>query len=264
MIVFRRVEFRNFLLIFNRPVKLALFVFCLFSLSPLGMAKAGELLLGYGSHYTKPYVIFDGEELTGGWLPALSSALAKELNSTVGLRSIPRKRYRQMLEDGELDTYCFTNPAWVKETKKITWSPELFSVRNVLITTNTRAKELKVANDLKGLNIGTILGYSYAPLKTLFKKKQAIRVDTRNFEANLRMLDADRIDAAIVPGYIADELMMELEMTDRFKEATYVVSTRSLHCAISESSKFDATDLTAAFASLVDHGHFEKKPSTKN
>lgn len=227
-----------------------------FSMLIFGKANADELLFGYGAHMSRPYVVHADKKLIGGWIYTTSDELSRELDAAISVLGVPRKRQAKMLEEGELDVYCFTNPAWMNGAKNVIWSSELFSVRNVIISNKSKARNIEAAEDLSGLAIGTILGYSYHSLNDLFNSGKAERFDNKNFKLNLQMLAAGRIDAAIVPSFIARELMAELNMGEDYAEAPFVVSNRPLHCAISKLSSFSPEKVLSAFSALDRKGVF--------
>ncbi|MCW8914867.1 MAG: ABC transporter substrate-binding protein [Magnetovibrio sp.] len=218
---------------------------------------AGEILMGYGGHFSAPYTHYSADKLTGGWIYETSQALSQILNQNVEPVSIPRKRYEAMLKNGEIDLYCFTNPAWAENHAGIMWSAKLFTVQNLVLTREELASELRRTRDMKGLYVGTILGYSYARLTAMFAHGQATRIDNTSFKQNYEMLQAGRLDAVIVPDTIGSTLLDELDMSDRFKFAPYVVSQRALHCAISSHADRDADRIRQALDALLNQGHFD-------
>ncbi len=220
------------------------------------MVLADDILLGYGGHFSAPYTQYDADKLTGGWVYETSVALSQFLDQKVVPVSVPRKRYEMMLESGEIDLYCFTNPAWAINSQNIIWSPKLFSVQNLVLTKHRDASGLRRTRDLRGLYIGTILGYSYAPLNAMFDRGYATRVDNTSFKQNYEMLQAGRLDAVIVPDTIGATLLNELGMASKFAFAPYVVSERALYCAISSKSHQDPSRIHAAFDALLRQGHF--------
>ena len=222
-----------------------------------GKPLSADILLGYGSHFDAPYAVVEDGKLVDGWVHMTADALSNVMETPVSAVAIPRKRSSSMISDGDLDLYCFTNPAWAKDMKSVTWSEKLFDVSNMVIAKNRVAEAIRSPYDLRGFFIGTILGYSYQPLTPFFDHGQIKRVDTKSFEQNLKMLKNGRVEAAIVPDAVAENLLLSLGMNADFSAAPFVVSKRSLHCAVSTSKKHSHVRLLKAIDHLKSTGVFE-------
>ncbi|MEG3619878.1 transporter substrate-binding domain-containing protein [Magnetovibrio sp. PR-2] len=220
-------------------------------------ALGADLLLGYGSHFDAPYTVIEDGELTGGWIHATASALSKSLQTPVSAVAIPRKRSSDMINSGDIDLYCFTNPAWARDMHSVRWTERLFDVSNLVIVRNDVAKSVRSPYDLRGYFVGTILGYSYRPLTPFFDSGQIQRVDTKSFDQNLKMLRNGRVEAAIVPDTVAENLLLRLGMDKDFSAALYMVSRRSLHCAISGANPEKQGQLTEALKAVKGSGLFD-------
>lgn len=222
-----------------------------------GKAAHADILLGYGSHFDAPYAVFEDEELVDGWIVMTAKALSDHLQTPVSPVAIPHKRSSAMINEGHVDLYCFTNPAWAEDMEAVVWSEKLFNVSNLVIAKARVAKAIRSPYDLRGFFIGTIMGYTYPPLAPFMDHGQIKRVDTKSFEQNLKMLRNGRVEAAIVPDTLSENLLSRLGMKNDFTVAPYVVSKRALHCAISTSNKVDHERLTQAIDDLKRSGVFK-------
>ena len=221
-----------------------------------GHAVSAEFVMGYGSHFDAPYAVVEDGELVDGWIFSTAKALSEALQTSVAAVAIPRKRSSGMTSNGDIDLYCFTNPTWVRDMRSVTWSESLFEVSNLVTAKKNVAKTLRSPYDLRGLFVGTILGYRYTPLTPFFEHGQIKRVDTKSFDQNLKMLKNGRVEAAIIPDTVADNLLLRLEMADGYAAAPFVVSKRPLHCAISSVKKANQERLAKAIQDLKGNGLF--------
>lgn len=228
-----------------------------FLLLASGKAFSADILLGYGSHFDEPYAVVEDGELVDGWVLMTAEALSNVMETPVSPVAIPRKRSSVMISEGDLDLYCFTNPTWAKEMKSVAWSEQLFDVSNMVIAKNRVAKAIRSQYDLRGFYIGTIFGYNYHSLTPFFDHGQIQRVDTKSFEQNLKMLKNERVEAAIIPDTVAENMLVRLGMEEDYSAAPYMVSKRSLHCAVSTSNRYNHDRLIEAINELKKNGVFE-------
>jgi ABC-type amino acid transport substrate-binding protein len=222
-----------------------------------GAALGNDIVLGYGSHYDEPYVVMEDGALVDGWVHMTARALSKTLQVPVSTIAIPRKRSSDMINGGDVDLYCFSDPERVDDMQSAVWSEKLFDVSNLVIAKNRVAKAIRSPYDLRGFFIGTITGDNHQPLTPFFERGQIQRVDTKSDEQNLKMLKNGRVEAVIISDAMSGKLLSRLGMADDYAAAPYVLSKRNLHCALGRSDRTKQDQLMEAIQDLKRSGVFD-------
>lgn len=180
-----------------RCLSLAL-ILCSFSAS----AEERPLRFSVSESWAMPMIHIENGRATAGILFDLQQRLAEKVGRRAEMLVRPRLRLQQMLVRGEVDVRCYVNPAWLSESHhQYIWSVPFMVQRDLLIGRSQQQVQL---NQMPGETIGTVLGFTYPSLDTLFTSGQLIRDDARTQELALAKLQAKRYDYAI-----SNELMLQ-------------------------------------------------------
>lgn len=142
-----------------------------------------------------PMIHIEHGQATRGVLYDLQQRLAEKVGRRAEMLVRPRLRIQQMLERGEIDVRCYVNPAWLSESHhQYIWSVPFMVQRDLLV--GRRQQQVQVSR-MQGETIGTVLGFRYPELASLFASGQLQRDDARTQELALAKLQARRYDYAI-------------------------------------------------------------------
>lgn len=223
-----------------------------------GLAPAAEpLRVSWSSHNPPPYAIVERDQLTGGVIFDLGTAVAAKLGTTATFVDVPRARYEAQLRGGRIDITCMTNPHWLQDPSSLAWSPPLFPETDIIVQQAGAAAWRRPA-DLNGKRIGTIYSFVYPTLDPLFGNGRAQRDDAANLDGNMRRLVLRRVDGVVDAEIAIRWWIRANDMRGEFTTSQLPVSTHDVHCAISPLVMPDAKTVRAAFAALVEDGSVER------
>lgn len=225
-------------------------VFMLVVLS--GTALAQTLILGYSDSDPQPYYFVEGGNLVGGFFFDLGKELGKQLGVQVAFRAYPRKRIEDALARGEVDALPFENPVWDADSKRFLWSKPYFVDRSQILLPEHGIADVSSAADLKGLRIGTILGYYYSTLEADFRNGIAQREDVQTLKQNIAKLRSNRIDALVASEY---ELNWVVGVeSESFRRGSWIVESSPVSMAISPLSTLPPEKIMKALEVLQTGG----------
>jgi polar amino acid transport system substrate-binding protein len=181
-------------------------------LHPARLIVLGCLLLGsFGAHALapaseelrvsvneangRPYVLYDAQaRFQGGLARDIIDYLASRLGRKPVYLNLPRARVEPWLKASKIDAACFLAPDWVQDASKLSWSPVLFHIRQVIVSP-PKSAPIRNARDLYGRRVGTLLNYTYPELESYFADRRILREDASSFASNIAKLERGRIDA---------------------------------------------------------------------
>ena len=145
--------------------------------------------------WAMPMVKIEQGQAVDGILFDLQHRLAAKIGRKAELVVMPRLRVQQALEIGEIDVRCYVSPNWLNNSHyHYIWSLPFMTQRDLLVS---RQAENRRVQNLRNQRIGTVLGFSYPALETLFNSGQLEREDARTQHQVLLKLAADRYQYAI-------------------------------------------------------------------
>lgn len=154
-----------------------------------------------------PYLIADPEENgPQGKGQGILMDIFKEVSQTLGYRvktvCYPEKRDIVMLDKGLID-FRFDGRNWVEKPDRYFWSDPIIEASDVLVFRKDDPVRFDDLEDLEGKTVITHLGYTYPTLQPYFASGRIKRSDTATHSYMLRMLDAERGDAAVMNKRVA-------------------------------------------------------------
>lgn len=198
--------------------------------------SAKELRVAASAYLSEPYTIYEKGELRGGLIKDIFSLLGDELGVVIKYVDCPRKRVEQGLVSGDLHIAPVAHPLWLSKNFAGDWTDPLFELRELLILRTDSQLKYHGPEDLKGLRIGTILGYHYPIMDAYFKSKDVTRSDVQRADQNADMLLNHRIDAYIVHDIVfryfqkvdaRAQLLRAVELGTTVREISWAVSRKT-------------------------------------
>lgn len=218
------------------------------------MSSAAGILIGVADSDGPPVAVIAGNRLVSGLSLDLGQRLAQEMGSKAVFVVISRKRVEWALENGKIDMVCNANPAWYGDAAELGWSREIYP-QIERVATLAAAAPVRRIEDLAGLRIATIRGYSYPPVEPLWTDGKAQRLEENRLELMLKTVLNRLSDAAIVS---------ELEYTAWAR--THADAARRLHlqplqitstptmCALSPRTRLTAAQVDQAIDRMRKNG----------
>ncbi len=207
--------------------------------------------------WSEPYAFFDAKKnLSGGALKDLMDAMAAKMNRTPQYISLPRKAVDRAAQNLKIDARCYVSPAWVEDPDLYEWTQDVFHVVN-MIGFSKKTAPLKKKEDLKGLTVGTVLGYRYPTLDDLFEKKVIFRSDASSGYSNIQKLIQNRLPYAVVE---QSEFAWHLKKRgqDLFDIKDFLeIDRRAVQCAVLKASAIPLSDFNQALDGLRHEGFFK-------
>ncbi|HET9236740.1 MAG TPA: transporter substrate-binding domain-containing protein [Oligoflexus sp.] len=160
--------------------------------------QAKELRISASAYLSEPYTIYEKGVLRAGLVKDIFDELGLELGVSIHYVDLPRKRVEAGLESGEIHIAPVAHPHWLSKDFTGDWTEPLFMMRELLVMQASSTLNYQGPGDLKGLRIGTILGYHYPYVEPYFRSGATFRADVQRADQSVDMLLNRRIDAYIV------------------------------------------------------------------
>ena len=161
-----------------------------------------EIVVGFNSVAWPPYLIEETDGKIHGILIDVMEAIASKHGFSVKITPLPEKRAIRGMAQGDIDAYSKAKE-WVKNPKAYLWTDPVVDSTDVLIFPKNRPINFETPDDLKGKQIGAILGYRYPLLEPYFADGRIKRDDVKKDSLMLRKLLRGRDDAAIINKLVA-------------------------------------------------------------
>lgn len=216
-------------------------------------ADSLPLRVAWGSHNAPPYAITKDGNLVGGLIHDIGTRTATGLRTRAIFVNVPRARYESQLLDGSIDLTCIVNRNWLAHPDAFTWTRPLFDEVDVVVQQAGDPPWLRLS-DLAGQRVGTILGYRYPTLDTLFNSAQAERDDAADLDSNLQRLALGRVDGVVDANIPVYYWLLRNDRKDLLRVAPLVVSTHTVSCAVSPRAGPGAARVRKVVDSLVRRG----------
>ena len=216
------------------------------------------LKIAYAEGNAPPYAFVKDGRLTGGLIPEMGNWLARTLGVKVAYVFTSRLRTDEDLKTGRIDVLPISNPLWISANDGVRWSRRLFWENNVFAENTQFPCSIGSWNDLKGKNIGTLLGYVYpSALEKMFASGQAKRQDVVTLEQNLSKLENGRVNLVY-----DSKVLIEYAIKNHFKNLAIlpcrITPPRPLRMAMGPHSPVSFHDFNAAVDDLVESGALAK------
>lgn len=216
------------------------------------------LFVAYGSHNGEPYILRnDSGGVMGGILKDIADTLSRRLSITVLFQEVPRKRLETALQDGSVHIYMKGSPRWVSDSSRFLWTRPLFHEDNIVLLRKDSDLEIESPKDLKGLRMGTILGYHYNALDSLFAMGFLQRQDVTNLYANIQKLQMKRLDC-LVDSDIQIYYQLKKKGITNLTVAPWVAASIEVCNMVSPQCPVPLDSLNRVYRDMYERGSFEE------
>lgn len=199
-------------------------------------AAQKEIIFAYPVEGWPPYLI--PQEKSGIMVDVLQN-IATKIGFKVITHHYPDKRCKMMLEQQTIDIWPKAQE-WTRHPDHYLWTDPVVSSDDILIFRKGEKTPIKSQDDLEGMRIGCVYGFSYPELAALFESRLAVRQDALNTESMLEMLKIGRTDVAVtnrlVAGWVIKNSPM-LEM-DEFQFGDVKLESAPYRFAFSKNDKW--------------------------
>lgn len=234
--------------------KIVRVIFFWLGVSHITLAGA-TLQLTVADSDSPPIAVLEGKRLVGGLAKALGDALAQELNANVEYIVVPRARVGTLIEQRTFQVACNSNPTWHPLSTHLLWTKEIYPQVERLASLASMP-DIHALQELKGLRISTIYGYSYPPiLSHLWFTHQATRQQERRLGLMMKAVERKLADVAVVSELeFAYWAKQNPEAASLVKLHPIIVSSIPTRCAVSEYATFTVDQLNHAIDRLRSSG----------
>lgn len=217
------------------------------------LARAEELLWGFGPIDGMPYVEVREQQLVGGFTKLLGERVGQTLGLRVRFVEVPNNRLESFLAKGRIQLICNTNPEWLEQPARWHWSEPLYEEQDMLLQ-HRQQPPLVSLDSLHGKSLGTSLGFVYsAELMAAFADGSVRRKDVRDLDTRLHMLSHQRLDALIdMRRSLAYRLARSPGLPLSF--SPWVVQSYWMHCVYGPNLPTSSARLDATLQELRDRG----------
>jgi polar amino acid transport system substrate-binding protein len=205
----------------------------------------------------RPFALYDPD---GAFAGGIARDIIDPLAAGLGLRAeylnVPRARIEAWLRDGRLDGACFLAPEWVSDAAAVQWSPELFRIRQVIVSP-PGAAPVVAPRQLFGRRLGTLLNYTYPELQPYFADGRIHRADAPSTASNIAKLARGRIDAFLHDDISAPFAARERRLPAGVRIDPLWAPENPVYCAFSLDFALRAPTWHARLQAQVDSGQVE-------
>lgn len=223
-----------------------------------GMARAQtpqRLLFGYGDWFAAPYALPTQNGAVGGIIEDLANELGHRMSREARLINVSRRRIDEALETGEINVLCLANPTWLASSADLLWSQPVVHERDVFVTLPTRKLSLRGYQDLRGLSVGTVLGYRYSvELERMFVERQANRDDAASIISNLDRLSLGWIDTMVIAETPLRYQMDRDPNLAQLSVSSFIDAQQDYSCAFSRQAGISKAEIDRVIDDLVTSG----------
>ncbi|HBP5009141.1 TPA: transporter substrate-binding domain-containing protein [Pseudomonas aeruginosa] len=218
------------------------------------LANERALRFSINESWAMPMVQLEAGQAVGGILVDLHKRLAAKVGRQAEMLVLPRLRVQQALENGDIDVRCYVSPNWVNSGHyRYIWSLPFMTQRDLLVGRQATALQ---PEQLKGERLGTVLGFTYPQLDSLFASGQLEREDARTQEQVLLKLQAGRY-----PYAVSNELSLHWYNRQRppsqHLHALGEISSDPIACIVRDAPDVPTMALLRAMVQMKQNGEFE-------
>lgn len=205
--------------------------------------------------WAMPMIRIEDGRATSGVLYDLQMRLAEKVGRRAELLVMPRLRVQRLMARGEIDVRCYVNPGWLSETHhQYIWSVPFMVQRDLIVGRHDEA-DISMAQ-LPGERLGTVLGFSYPRLESLFASGQVLREDARTQELVLEKLEAGRYRYAVSNELALAWFNRNLPEDKRLR-ALAELSADALSCLVRDAPDVPTQALLRALVQMKEDGEFD-------
>ncbi|MBC7464787.1 MAG: transporter substrate-binding domain-containing protein [Bdellovibrio sp.] len=215
-------------------------------------AKNEKVKFGVSPSYDIPFLFIDKE--TGdmrGLSIDLIQQIAKKMNVTAEVISLPRNRVEAALADGSIDIICYSNPAWTKHPELFKWSDPILELSDHLVRYH-KAAPIKSLSELKGQSVGTVANYFYEKITPLVESKLVERSDFFDGQGLFKRLQMGQIHYGILNSYFLQYhgVLPIAQENDSVVDTGLIDSKYKIYCRSWKKNKLDMRRINKAIETV--------------
>ena len=174
-----------------------------------GLAQAE--MLNAGTAPWRPFAFYDQQHQLQGIAVDIARELAQRTQNQLQLELYPAKRLNQLFDTQQLDINIADSPLWNPQptSMQIRFTRRYMEIREYLYFARDHAINAQRVDELKDLDIGLILGYSYPKLEPLFVSGQLRKHEYNDEETLLKLLQRHRLDAIVMDDVLFHHLVQQ-------------------------------------------------------
>lgn len=208
----------------------------LLGISLNAMAAQAPLRFAVPVSWAMPMVQLESGRPTQGILHDILLSLATQVGAPAQFIVLPRARVQSAMEHGDIDVRCYAAQSWLpNQSGDYIWSVPLWFQRDLLVSREDQSAQINPA-DLPRQAIGTVLGYSYPTLQSLFDADRLQREDARNQEQVLEKLLAGRYRYAVSNQWTLDWINQRL-LPEQQLRGVAVLQEQHIGCYVRNDPK---------------------------
>ncbi|MGX9864353.1 substrate-binding periplasmic protein [Pseudomonas moraviensis] len=208
----------------------------LLGISLNAMAAQAPLRFAVPDSWAMPMVQLESGRPTQGILHDILLSLATQVGAPAQFIVLPRARVQSAMEHGDIDVRCYAAQSWLpNQSGDYIWSVPLWFQRDLLVSREDQSAQINPA-DLPRQAIGTVLGYSYPTLQSLFDTDRLQREDARNQEQVLEKLLAGRYRYAVSNHWTLDWINQRL-LPEQQLQGVAVLQEQHIGCYVRNDPK---------------------------
>lgn len=209
------------------PQRFVIPALCLCAAAP---ASGETIRWGFSPSDPPPYVVMQGDKLGPSITRSMAELVASRLGLEIEFVEVPNNRIDRSLRGGRIDLVCNTSPAWHSAPQEHSWSQPLYRDADVIVTRSGASVPASLS-DMKGMRVGTAHDQHYpAKLLEAFRKGTIVRMDVRDTETRLRMVEHKRLDAS-VERRLAVKYHLQKHPDNFLAVSPWALREIPLHCA---------------------------------
>lgn len=199
-----------------------------------------------------PMALIADSKIVAGIHRDLGLAIARELNAEPLFIVLPRKRIPVALQRGAGHIACHFLPEWMPG--EFDWS-ESFMPNALLLLSNARVPRPDSLLALRGVPIGTVLGFAYPEVARILGS-EFVREDAVDATRNLMKLDAGRSNYALTGEvflrYQKSRNKLALNIQEPLVVRRYLAS-----CAVSRATPYSVAQINRAIRNIRERKELE-------
>jgi ABC-type amino acid transport substrate-binding protein len=178
----------------------------------------------------------------------LGAALAHQLGRQVKYIALPRRRLMAALEHGEGDILCSYLPEWLPGA--VDWTRAFIPTSEVVVS-SPHVKPPATVADLRGLRLGTVVGYQYPELEKIIGNDY-IRDDAPTSVMSIRKWRAGRVDYLVTQRSAVNRQLAEGGLPPGYH--VLVIYEVKAKCAVSRKSQITVDEVNAVINAMERSG----------
>jgi polar amino acid transport system substrate-binding protein len=197
-----------------------------------------------------PYLYHEENQQTGLYIKIIDLTF-KAINQPYKLKTVPFKRGLHQTSEG--DGIMIGILKSEQRMQSLDFSEPFYQERVSVYLNKAIAPLIKTVDKLNGLNIGTLLGWSYGPKFDEAKKNNLFFTNESKIETNFTLLSKGRIDAVIHSELSSIYLLNKLGLNDKVFLASEPLALVDIRIAVKKGTQKELLDLINQKLSEPEH-----------